>query len=64
MNPHDLPRRSLGAGDLVSVRSRRGAMVVPLVADETVAMSHAYLPMHWGDTYVSGAAAAACAWPA
>ena len=33
MNPHDLPRRSLADGDLVEIESRRGAIVLPLVAD-------------------------------
>ncbi len=54
MNPHDLPRRGLHEGDLVAVRSRRGAVVLPLVADDSVGKAQAYLAMHWGDEFVSG----------
>jgi assimilatory nitrate reductase catalytic subunit len=54
MNPHDLPRRGLAEGDLVELRSRRGALVLPLVADERVALTQAYVAMHWGSEFVSG----------
>jgi assimilatory nitrate reductase catalytic subunit len=54
MNPHDLPRRGLASGDLVEVRSRRGALVLPLLADDRVAPTQACAAMHWGDEFVSG----------
>jgi assimilatory nitrate reductase catalytic subunit len=57
MNPHDLPRRGLAGGDLVELRSRRGATVLPLVADERVAQTQAFVAMHWGSEFVSGRAA-------
>jgi len=57
MNPHDLPRRGLADGDLVEVRSRRGAIVLPLLADDGVAQTQAYVAMHWGSEFVSGRAA-------
>jgi assimilatory nitrate reductase catalytic subunit len=56
MNPHDLPRRGLAEGDLVELRSRRGVAVLPLVADERVAQTQAYVAMHWGSEFVSGRA--------
>ena len=58
MNPHDLPRRALQSGDLVEVRSRRGAVVLPLEADERIGRAQAYVAMHWGDEFVSGVSAA------
>ena len=54
MHPHDLPRRGLREGDLVEVRSHRGALVLPLVADDTVGRAQACVAMHWGDEFVSG----------
>jgi assimilatory nitrate reductase catalytic subunit len=54
MNPRDLPRRGLTSGDLVEVRSRRGALVLPLLADDSVAPTQACAAMHWGDEFVSG----------
>jgi assimilatory nitrate reductase catalytic subunit len=54
MNPHDLPRRGLASGDLVEVRSRRGALTLPLLADDSVAPTQACAAMHWGDEFVSG----------
>ena len=55
MNPHDLPRRSLADGDLVEIASRRGAIVLPLVADPAIGRGEAYAAMHWGEEFVSGA---------
>ena len=57
MNPHDLPRRSLADGDLVEIASRRGAIVLPLVADPGIGRGEAYAAMHWGEEFVSGASA-------
>ncbi len=54
MSPHDLPRRGLASGDLVTVRSRRGAVVIPLKADDRVAGGQADLAMHWGSERMSG----------
>ena len=57
MNPHDLPRRALAAGDLVELRSRRGSIVLPLAADDAVGRGEAYVAMHWGEEFVSGCSA-------
>ncbi|CAL93564.1 nitrate reductase [Azoarcus olearius] len=48
VNPADLDRRGLAAGQLVKVASRRGALVLPVAADSGVAPGQAWIPMHWG----------------
>ena len=57
MNPHDLPRRGLAPGDLVEVASKRGGVVLPLLADDTIGRGEAYAAMHWGEEFVSGRSA-------
>ncbi len=54
LHPHDLPRRGLAPGDLVSVRSRRGEVVLPVKADDRVAGGQADMAMHWGAEFLSG----------
>ncbi|MEO7337736.1 MAG: molybdopterin dinucleotide binding domain-containing protein [Caldimonas sp.] len=54
MSPDDVARRGLKAGELVEVRSRRGAIVLPLVGDDRIGRAHAYIAMHWGDEFLSG----------
>jgi assimilatory nitrate reductase catalytic subunit len=55
VHPVDLARRALQDGDLVEVRSRRGALVVPVAVDEDLLRGSAYLPMHWGASALCGA---------
>ncbi len=54
MHPADLVRRQLAAGDLVRVESKRGNVIVPIVAAETGKPGCAYLPMHWGSATLAG----------
>ncbi len=54
LHPTDIARRRLQEGALVRVASRRGAMVVPLRADEALSPQSAWLPMHWGSEFVGG----------
>ena len=56
MNPQDMPRRGLKDGDLVRVRSDRGALTLPLLGDAAIAPAQAYVAMHWGQEFVSGRA--------
>ena len=56
MNPSDMARRALKAGDLVRVESRRGALHVVLEADESLRSGQVYLPMHWGRRHLGGIA--------
>ncbi|NMM10253.1 MAG: molybdopterin-dependent oxidoreductase [Polaromonas sp.] len=54
MNRQDMVRRLLKEGDLVHVTSRRGSIVVPVQASSEVALSQAFIAMHWGGEYLSG----------
>jgi assimilatory nitrate reductase catalytic subunit len=54
MNIQDMARRLLKDGDLVHITSRRGSIVVPLQASSEVAVSQAFIAMHWGAEYLSG----------
>jgi assimilatory nitrate reductase catalytic subunit len=54
LNPADLARRGLAAGDLVRVESRRGSVVLPVVANDAGPPGSAYLPMHWGSATLAG----------
>jgi assimilatory nitrate reductase catalytic subunit len=54
MNAQDMARRLLKDGDLVHVTSKRGSIVVPLQASPEVAVSQAFIAMHWGEEYLSG----------
>jgi len=54
LHPADLGRRGLAHGDLVRVESRRGAVVIPVVASESGRPGSAYLPMHWGSATLGG----------
>jgi len=54
MNAADLSRLQLAAGDLVHVTSRRGTLILPVVASEQVAVSQAFIAMHWGEEVLSG----------
>ena len=58
MNAQDMARRLLKDGDLVYVTSKRGAIVVPLQASPEVAVSQAFIAMHWGAEYLSGLSSA------
>ncbi len=54
MNPADLHRRGLVSGRLVRVASRRGDVVVPVLADDRVGGGQADIAMHWGPEYLGG----------
>jgi assimilatory nitrate reductase catalytic subunit len=54
MNPADLRTRGLVAGDIVSVKSRRGELRVRVRADETLRPAQVWLPMHWGGRFLRG----------
>lgn len=56
LNPADLARRGLAAGDLVRVESRRGNVVLPVVAAQSSKPGTAFVPMHWGSAVLPGRA--------
>lgn len=54
LHPEDMRRRRLVDGQLVRVRSRRGELLLPAVTDDALRPGQAFLPMHWGDRFLSG----------
>jgi assimilatory nitrate reductase catalytic subunit len=52
LHPDDAARRRLAEGELVHVRSARGALVLPLRLDDALPPAGADLPMHWGDEFI------------
>ncbi len=54
LHPQDLQRLKLVDGELVRVRSRRGQLVLPVRASDSVAPTQAFIAMHWGEEVLSG----------
>jgi len=54
MHPQDMARRLLAEGDLVHITSKRGSILAPVQASTEVGLSQVFLPMHWGDEFLSG----------
>ena len=54
MHPQDMDRRHIKPGDLVYVSSKRGTIVVPVQASDSLNYSQAFMAMHWGAEYLSG----------
>ncbi|WKN24213.1 nitrate reductase [Azotobacter vinelandii] len=54
LHPDELRRRRLAGGDLARLRSRRGSLILPVQADESIRPGQAFLPMHWGDRFLKG----------
>ena len=56
LHPQDAARRRLAEGELVQVRSPRGAIVLPLRLDDRVPLAGADIAMHWGDEFIGAQA--------
>jgi assimilatory nitrate reductase catalytic subunit len=54
MSRRDMELRRLGDGDLVRVKSRRGALVLQVEASATLRPGQCFVPMHWGARFMSG----------
>ena len=54
MARRDLDLRRLKEGDLVRLKTRRGAVVVEVEASESVRPGQCFLPMHWGGRFMGG----------
>jgi assimilatory nitrate reductase catalytic subunit len=54
LHPQDMARLRVSDGDLLTLRTRRGAMVLPARASDSVALTQAFVAMHWGDEFVAG----------
>jgi assimilatory nitrate reductase catalytic subunit len=56
MNVEDMVRLGLADGDLVTVTSRRGAIVLPAQKSTAQAPAQIFIAMHWGEEVLSGRA--------
>ncbi|MGL6245200.1 nitrate reductase [Pseudomonas sp.] len=54
LHPDELSRNRLQPGELISLESRRGAVIVPVASDDSVRPGQAFLPMHFGDRFLKG----------
>jgi assimilatory nitrate reductase catalytic subunit len=54
LHPQDVSRLRMADGDLATVRSRRGTLVLPVRGTDSVAPTQAFVAMHWGDEVVRG----------
>lgn len=54
LHPDELRRHRFKEGDLVSLKSRRGQVIVAVTGDDSVRPGQAFLPMHWGDRFLKG----------
>ncbi len=57
MHPQDMQRRGLAEGDLAHITSKRGSIVVPVLADPGLGLAQAFMAMHWGPECLSGVSA-------
>ena len=54
MTKVDMAKRGLEEGGLVRLRSRRGAIVLPVGLSEELRGGQVFLPMHWGSRFIAG----------
>ncbi len=54
LNPQDMRRMGIQAGELVQVASRRGQLIVAAQPSDTIAPMQSFMAMHWGEEYLSG----------
>jgi assimilatory nitrate reductase catalytic subunit len=52
MHLDDMARRSLASGDLVQLTSKRGAIIMPVQASNTLRSGQAHAAMHWGSEWL------------
>lgn len=57
LNPEDMERRSLSEGELISVTSRRGSIVLKAAASAEIAPGQAFISMHWGRNVLNSSGA-------
>ncbi|MEI7430995.1 MAG: molybdopterin dinucleotide binding domain-containing protein, partial [Betaproteobacteria bacterium] len=48
LHPADMARRSWAAGTLMSIKNKRGTIILPLAASEEMRAGQAFITMHWG----------------
>ena len=64
LHPDDLGSYGLADGDLARIASRRGAVVMKVRASTDMRRGDAFMPMHWGSRFTSGAGVNALTLPA
>ncbi len=64
MNTHDMALRRLIDGDVVRVKSKRGAITVRVVASDELRSGQTFMPMHWGSRNMNSSGANALTMPA
>ena len=57
MHPQDMARRGLQNGQWVQVGSRRGSIVLPVEASDSLGLGQTFMAMHWGAEYLGGCSA-------
>ncbi len=50
----DAKRLQLQAGDLVTVKSRRGSLILPLQISDSQRVGQVHIAMHWGPEFLNG----------
>ncbi len=55
VNAVDMQRRNFKPGDLARIKSRRGEIILPIVASEEMKPGQAFIAMHWGARSLSHA---------
>ncbi|MCB6182207.1 molybdopterin-dependent oxidoreductase [Leeia sp. TBRC 13508] len=55
MNPSDMERRGIKAGQLLKVSNTRGAILLPVEASDELASGSIFIPMHWNTRFWSEA---------
>jgi assimilatory nitrate reductase catalytic subunit len=48
MHPRDMERRGIADGDLVTLKGKRGSLLLRAAGSATLRPAQTYLPMHWG----------------
>jgi ferredoxin-nitrate reductase len=64
IHPRDAAARGIEDGDCVTVRSRRGQLVLPARVTGAIAPQVVFVPMHWGALWAAAAAANTLTHPA
>jgi assimilatory nitrate reductase catalytic subunit len=54
LHPSDLTRLRIAPGELLTLKSRRGSIVLPAAASDSVMPAQAHVAMHWGEEFVAG----------
>jgi assimilatory nitrate reductase catalytic subunit len=54
LHPDDLAKLGFAEGDLARVRSRRGEVVIPVLAHAAQAKGQVHIAMHWGSEFLGG----------